>query len=184
MKFKQMALAAVIAGGFAVSGQAATDGTLGATSQGDFDIIFSNATQARIWGLEDVVMSATNGSDGTAQDMEFCVFSNTEDTGSNSYELSVTSENGFQLVDRAGSSTDTLGYRLVFTDPAETHPEVTGNGTLVMTAGTLSSQPRPNIDCANENTSVSVQFTGTNSSISGVQSGNYSDLITLLVTPQ
>ena len=169
----------------------ANDGLLSATSQGDFDITFVNDTKARIWGLEDINLTETNGSDGTAATHEFCVFSNLADTGSNDYDLSVSSANAFQLVNSVSTGNDpgsSLAYDLVFTDPLSNQQTFNANAVNELSAGSLSGQPNPgNDDCASQGqnkTQIAVQFSGNEASLNAVAAGAYFDLITLTVTPK
>ena len=97
---KTLALATAVSTGLlgSVGAMAANDGTLDTTSQGDFDITFSKDDQARIWGLVDLNLTDSNGSDGTALEHNFCVFSNKSGTGSNQYDMQIDSANGFKLI--------------------------------------------------------------------------------------
>lgn len=192
---KRVALAVAVSAGLtATTGvMAANQGDLGATSSGDFDITFSNADQARIWGLEDLNLTDANASDGAAKTHDFCVFSNKSNTGSNQYEMEIESLNTFKLVNAVTGAADpgtSLAYTVSIADPVGNDFDVnvsaqTDTGNLY--AGSLSNQPDPgNDDCASQSkakTSLSIQFVGDTTAIGNVAAGSYYDLVTLTVTP-
>ncbi|MRI32562.1 hypothetical protein EOPP23_06125 [Endozoicomonas sp. OPT23] len=98
MKFKQMALAAVIAGGFVGLGQAATDGSVGDSSNGNFDINLNIPGNVGIWGLRDLGFTTTSAQ---SQTVKACVFSSTENV-----QFQVVNNTDFELRDGGTKGAD------------------------------------------------------------------------------
>ena len=72
---KQLVLGVMISGA-SMGAMAARDGTLGATSDGDFDIRLTIGGQVRIWGFSDLTFATANGNETASQDI--CVYSSSE----------------------------------------------------------------------------------------------------------
>lgn len=187
MEFRKLAIAlAATAGLTASAAMAATDGTLGTTSTGNFDINYIKGDQARVWGLADLNMTDTHTS-GDELTQDICIFSN-KASSSNVYELTLSSANSFTLIDGTGGGAAAIGYNI------KVEGIGTGTGTLDssdisggnyvdngMNAGPLANQPDPSQNCtANQNAQVSVWF----DSAPNITTGAYYDTVTLLVTPQ
>ena len=177
MNFKMIQAAAVAASlavaSFAGAAHAATNGTLGATSTGSVDINAVIPNLAQISGLDDINLGTWSGADLSGSD-QFCVFSSTR-----SYTITATSGNGtgatFRLKD---AGTNFIAYTVSWTDSAP--------ATTALTSGTASgaqATSATSVNCGGaDNTTVSVNVPSAN--IASVPAGNYSDTLTLLVTPQ
>lgn len=170
------------------------DQNIGSTSTGKFDVTYSKENQAKIWGLDDVNLTASNHGEngGISESMTFCVYANATGTGSNLYDLSVTSTHGFKMVNAADVNEVAVtgtNYGLTFTD-AKGNPktQITTDTVLDgLDAGSLSSQPLPSAPCPTSGdnlTKVDVRFTGSASDVNAIPAGAYYDLITLVVSPK
>jgi len=197
--------AMVVAGGIATAPQAATDGTLGATSTGTFTINATLPKLVRISGLADVTHTFTAAEISAAAAIapyspvllpqnNFCVYSNDGTHGA--YTLTVTGPAGpaggnenFGLVGGLGGS---IPMRIWISDkPANIYadsslyPSTLPNGSPV--AGFLADNDgnhRPyTLDCSDvgKNATVAVQFpvTGLLSAVADTYSGT----ITIDVSP-
>ena len=184
---KKIALAVAI-GSISTGVLAEVDGTIGTTSTGNFDITYIKGSIARIWGLADFTMT---DSDLVAapNTNEICVFSN-KGAGSNTYEMKVSSSNGFQLTDATGGGASPISYNLKVEGIGDGGGSI-DNSSLTpgtdlefagdLTAGFLLDQPRPNLDCTTDkNAKISIWF----SSAPNIAVGTYSDTVTMLVTPK
>ena len=167
------------------------DGELGPDSAAFFDITLTTAAQARVWGLEDIVLKRE--SDGSVNDVtpaeNFCVFSNNVE-GSNKFTLTISSSNNadgkpFQLIDQTGANSTAVGYTISVNDGTTT---LEGNSTAgssgsvskLLDAGLLSAQPNPAVNCTGGQMSLTV---GVPTTVPAA-AGSYSDTITMTVAPE
>jgi len=177
MNFKMIQAAAAAASlavvSFAGTAHAATQGSLGATSTGSVDINAVIPNLAQISRLDDINLGSWSGADLNGAD-QFCVFSSTR-----SYTITATSANGtgatFRLKD---AGTNFIAYNVSWTDST---PAVTALSSGSASAAQATSATSVNCGGA-DNTTVTVNVPSAN--ISSVPAGNYSDTLTLLVTPQ
>lgn len=189
--FKTLALAAAVSAGLLSSAgvMAARQGELGATSDGDFDILYVKGQQVRIWGLKDFVFDNSSAG-GLTQSENICVFSNGNNS-SNQYKLTVTSDNGdagdsdeyFKLSDGADVPT-TVNYSFVFKDNSgtsvwDTTSKNSAERVIEINAGPLVDQPNPNEECVATNATIDITIP-----TAPTQTGVYTDGITLLVEPE
>ncbi|MGI2026927.1 hypothetical protein [Endozoicomonas acroporae] len=188
-KLKTLALTTAVSLGLLGSNaaMAETQGSLGATSEGNFDITYVKGTLVRIWGLEDFAFD--NQADGASLTKDVCVFSN-GNSNSNQYKLTVTSGNVFKLIDGASNEADytfDFGTKIsgattpaVWTNAAgnESNGDQVGN----ITAGALADQPNPNLDnCTSAEANAQISITiPTVPTTAGV----YTDNVVLLVAPE
>ncbi|MBO9482122.1 hypothetical protein [Salinisphaera sp. G21_0] len=170
---------------------AATQGTAGPTSKGTFDIKFEKGSVAKVWGFSDIPLNGTQISESTAATDLICVFTN-KAVLSNDYQLEIASLNKFQLVGAGSDGSTAIDYGIKVSgygqgsgslDNSSITPGTDLNviSTTNLKAGALLTQPKPNLDCANENAQIAVWVTSDISSLAG---GSYSDTVTLVVTPQ
>ena len=197
--FKTLALAAAVSAGLLGSTgvMAARQGGLGATSDGDFEINFQKGSIARIWGFEDINLTDQTIDEANAVTDNICVFTN-KAVNSNDFKLEIESANAFQL---AGSGESSDGTDIPTIDYDIKVAGISGEGTgeldnsnvnhgtektvnsgqSPLNAGPILDQPRPLSDCAgNENFEISVWA----ANLANIQSGTYSDTVTLTVTPE
>ena len=78
MKKISMFVAAVATVASMGTAMAATDGELGATSKGDFEIYYSQGAQIQVWGFEDVHFAAAEGVTKHTETMSLCAMSTSE----------------------------------------------------------------------------------------------------------
>ncbi|WP_330924230.1 hypothetical protein [Candidatus Sororendozoicomonas aggregata] len=94
---------------------AATQGTVGSTSEGEFDVTYNQGAEVRIWGLQDVSFDGDD-EDVTAgaltQSYDFCSFSN----NTNEVLYDVASANGDFTLALVGGESDPLPYRVALAD--------------------------------------------------------------------
>ncbi|MBO9494648.1 hypothetical protein J7438_11175 [Thalassotalea sp. G20_0] len=189
---RTLALATVVSVGVlgSTSAVAVTQGNLGSTSTGIFDITLIKGELARVWGLKDVeLVDANSDSNFDTYTSSFCIFAN-KGLQSNDFDLSITSASStpFSLKDISGTQGATdIAYTVKITDSASTElvaenaDGATKTGRL--NAGSLLSQPLPGGVCTgNENMDLEIALV--NSSFTSIQTGTYTDKITLLVQPK
>ena len=75
MKKISMFVAAVATVASMGTAMAATDGELGATSKGDFEIYYSQGSQIRVWGFKDVHFANTESVTDHKETMSLCAMS-------------------------------------------------------------------------------------------------------------
>ena len=190
---KQLVLAVMISGA-SMGAMAARDGTLGATSDGDFDIRLSIGGQVRVWGFSDLTFATADGKEAATQDI--CFYSSSERV---SLKISAT-DNEFRLgsssnkrhymaytveikgvgigdgVIPAGSNTGSYNTIVSWGDKnkADNHSGETHASPFV-------AQNRDNTNCAgNENITVGIAFA--NAPHGGkMPAGTHTDTVTLEV---
>ncbi len=172
MKQVARSLILIVFGSATTSLFAATDGTLGATSQGDFDINLSVGDLIQISRLDDVTLTYTPGSNATNSE-DFCVYTN---AASGTYNVTATSANAAAGVFRLASGANFIPYALDYETVTLTSGVNSNNGGAGYAANTTSN------NCgASDNATVDI--TVTEADILTQPSGNYSDTVTLLVSP-
>ncbi|MGI9278447.1 MAG: hypothetical protein ACR2PX_02315 [Endozoicomonas sp.] len=193
MEFKKIAVAMAVSVGLGASSvMAATDGTIGETSNGNFDINFQKGTVARIWGLGDFNLTDANVA-ATPATEDICIYSN-KAANSNTYQLEIASTNSFRLVGSGSDASTFVDYDIKVEglgigngslDNASvnhgTDANVTSQAGNHLDAGALASQPDPSIACTGENAQISVWLPASVASLAG---GAFSDTVTLTITPQ
>lgn len=153
------------------SANAATDGTLGATSTGTSDISLIKESSVQITGVDDIDLG-TQGvllSDVTGSD-DVCVFSS-----SGSYTVTVTTTNGSFVLADTGTATD-IPYDLTWT--VATVPQTLTYNTASSSVAGDQADPT----CAtgtNATFEVGVPTAGFNSA----DPGTYIDTLTLMISP-
>ncbi|MEM7400409.1 MAG: hypothetical protein AAF304_00505 [Pseudomonadota bacterium] len=177
MEMKKLVKGLIIAGTMAVSGSAiaATQGTLGGTSQGDIDIDVTVGDQIQITALQDITGSHVPGNDFTGSSTA-CVYTNNP-TGN--YDVTMTSSNPgganeFQLNGPSGL----VVYNVSYND---------GNSSAAMLSGQVNTT-FDNADTASPTcggtpqSSIDIVVPAANLDVVGA--GTYSDVVTILVSPR
>ena len=157
---------------------AANDGTLGATSQGDFVISLAVPDLIRISSLNDQPLAYTPGSGATVTE-NFCVYTN---AAAGTYNVTATStgdanngNTGVFLLQNAGN-TATMAYTISYDTVAPAEGVNNNNGAAGFTANTTA------VDCeGTEPTSVVVSVA--QSVIDSAAPDTYTDTLTFLVSP-
>ena len=174
MKFKQMALAALIAGAVSVSAQAA-DGTLGSTSFADFEIELNLDGQIILKGLDKITLPTPTDrtTELTGKDT-ICVASNM----ATSYQVTATSTGGFSLVGPG----DTAAYTVRYGGTADASYDASTN--LVSGAkSTVGFTPLAGTDCNASTDANAVVWVKVAASEIPEKDGAYTDVVTLTVEP-
>jgi hypothetical protein len=169
---KALAVAAIatLAAGHAF---AATQGTLGATSQGSLDITLTIDPLVQISALNDIALGTyTGGGDMTGAD-DLCVYSN-----NGGYDITATGNGGgaFELL---GASAN-IPYTVEWATSAGA-----GTGTALTTGVTLAGQGGTftTPDCGGAD-NAQVIVTVDSNDLGSAPADNYTGVLTLLVAPQ
>ena len=187
--FKTLALAAAISAGLlgAAGAMAEKQGTLGSTSDGDFDITLVHAAGVRIWGLQDFNFNTEAGTTLQQRAINICVFTNSSSsTTDGQYDIVATGSDP-ELSSGAGQ---TLPYTVEYSDSKDAsdgYDTLITTGTIAnevgeLNAGNLFTQPDPangdvcNDTIANANIRVTVDP-------STAAYGTYTGTVYLAITP-
>ncbi|MBO9494599.1 hypothetical protein J7438_10925 [Thalassotalea sp. G20_0] len=187
--FKTLALVVAVSAGLLSSAgvMAARQGTVGPTSNGDFEINYNVNPSVRIWGLEDMSFTGSLGS-AVTDNFNFCTYSNNTDK----VLIEVASTNTDFALNTTAVSGGPIPYTVTIVDKdVSTTTDTWGAGNLA--SGTQGSfqysadktvvGEDPNNVCigtAYELNKLTVDIPA----VSGViADGVYSDIVTLTVTP-
>ncbi len=163
---------AMVAGG---SAMAATQGTLGGTSQGDIDIDVSVGDEIQITGLQDITGSHVPGNNFTGTSTA-CVYTNNP-TGN--YNVTMTSSNpGTANEFRLNGPSGFIAYTVVYDDGDSTAPMVSSVANTTFDNADTSA-----LDCGLSPQS-SINITVPAASLDAAGPGTYSDVVTILVAPR
>lgn len=176
---RSAALAILLAGGHATAANAATDGTLGATSEGSVDITASVPSLARISGLEDISLLNQDPLTAASAAQDVCVWSNTATRGYTVTASGSGAGNGFTLTN--GSAT--VDYTV------EWSAAIGATSGTALTAATASSglvSGATHQTCAAGPAGSASLIVGISTTeLSNMAAGaNYTGTLTLLITPQ
>ena len=153
---------------------AATDGTLGLTSQGDADITVGIGEMVRISGFEDFAFGTYSGNGALTDNDDLCVYRN----GNATYTITATSNEGsFQV----RSGVNAINYTASFNDQTGT----VGSAALVYNTAT-STQTGANTqtaDCSQGGNSANLKIDMTEADIQAAPPGSYSGTIVLTAAP-
>lgn len=187
---RTMALATAVSAGLlgSVGAMAANQGSLGGTSNGDFDITIVNSSGVRIWGLQDFTFDTDGTSSLQQSDINICIFTNdSTSTTDGQYDIIAT---GSDLVLSNGGGSDTLNYTVEYSDSKDAtnaYQTLISAGTIAtevdeLNAGNLFSQPDPTLgdvcNAADTNANVRVTIDPT-----GATSGTYTGTVYLAISP-
>ena len=160
-----------------VSTYAANQGDLGFTSQGSVDITVGVGDRVQISGLDDVALGQWSGTGALTGDEELCVYSSTSN-----YEITVSglhASSTFAL--RAGGGT-TLPYTANWADD----PADATNANRGVTEGTpLTANVGNNTHfTCNGAINATLRIHITEANLQAAVAGNYSDTLTINVSPE
>ncbi len=173
LKHPQMltALSAVCLSMASLNTMAATDGTLGGTSEGTAIISIIKEDAVLITDLDDLFLGTNGVLNGNKVDADaVCVFSST-----GSYNISITSVNG-SFVLQSDTTTSDIAYSLSWI--TDTAFPVTYNNTIPDLIGDSLST-----NCGGSTNAI-FQVTVTPEEFNAAEPGTYQDTLTLLVQPE
>ena len=187
VSLKQLALAAAM-GAVSAGAMAATDGTVGSTSTGDFEIYYNQNADVRIWGLEDVVFDRETSD----KSFTFCTYSN--NTTKIQFTLSSRSGNfsldsGSTIDSPGGTTAQSIPYAIRLQDSGLPESDgdaswgVGGLGDGERSPARFQSQgEQSDVACAGavETTDLTVSIPSLPANLSD---GAYSDVVTLTIRP-
>lgn len=170
---KALAVAALAA--FAASNAfAATQGTLGATSQGTLDITLTINALVQISALDDIPLGAYTGGGDMTGDDDLCVYSN-----NGGYDITATGNGAAGAFELIGGSAN-IPYTVAWATTAGA-----GTGTSLIAGVTLANQggtfTTPNCNGADN---AQVIVTVDDVALASAPADNYTGVLTLLVAPQ
>ena len=168
----------VVASIFVVTGSvmAATQGTLGPTSQGTVDISVGVGDQIQITALADITGAYAPGSDFTGSSPA-CVYRN---GGTGDFDVTISSANGLGADFRLNDGGTFVVYDVTFDDGA--------SGLINMDHALLNNADFTNADTASTNCGGLPQSTLAinvpDANLAAVGAGTYTDTLTILVAPR
>ena len=193
MNMKKMALVlAASAGLSAGSAMAATDGTVGATSQGDFDITLQIRGEVLINGLEDVTFGAPLASGDLLGGTNHCVAST---ASANKYVITAASDNpnGSEFRMQQGASGNFVKYSVFYKSADEVLTGLPGDeikldqGAFNNNGGTGFTGASTTASCNStdgaDNATIWIQVLATDANAAATNPGDYTDTLTLTVAP-
>ncbi|MCP5396119.1 MAG: hypothetical protein H6918_05195 [Sphingomonadaceae bacterium] len=163
-----------------VQASAATDGTLGATSQGNISINASVPARARITGLADVSFLNQDPTISASDAQDVCVWTN---TASGTYQITATGSGtggAFTIQETGG---DTVAYTVAWNSTAG---QTSGTSLAAGTASSSLTSVATHQSCTTGPANSASLIVGiANTELSTMlASTTYSGTLTLLVTPQ
>lgn len=157
--------------------QAATDGATGSTSSGNIEVRVTKGDEVRISNLQDVDFGAVNSTPAN-KFIDFCIYSTT-----GSYDVTPTSNYGsgnqFQMAN--AGATEYIEYDLQWNNAATGTSGVGLNNAV--TSNTFTTPNTTQNDCGGGvNTRMFVEVN--NQDFNAATSGTYTDVLTIVITPQ
>lgn len=153
--------------------QAATDGTLGATSTGTVVISVATASQIQVSGLSDIAL-ALQGSGDVTGDTAACVYRN----GAGTYTITATGSGASSAFEISDGGVNTMDYTVTYDD---------GTGVQALAASTVLAG-RSNADLASPTcaggSNGTIAATVAAADFSGAPAGTYTGTLTLVVAPE
>ncbi len=169
---------------FSSNGQAATQGTLGATSQGTATITVTKAVQAQISDISDMTLPSWSIGDGAvALSSDVCVYSTT-----GSYTVRATGS-GTGSAFTIASGSNLLAYTVTWNAGGAGGLSNTGTAlTSNVTSSSFSNASTTSALCSgggasNDTARVIVGITGSDMNAAASSATPYSGTLTMLVTP-
>jgi len=183
MSFAAHALAfGLVAAAFAVGspGEAATQGTLGATSTGTVTITATVPNRAQITGLTDITFSSVDPSSAATSAQSDCVWSNTATKG---YSIKATGSGTSGAFTLASGALTPVPYSVQW---AASSGQSSGTALTAGTAltGQVSTATTPTCSSSPTTTSSLIVTIAATDLQSMAAATSYSGTLTLLVTPQ
>jgi hypothetical protein len=155
---------------------AASDGTLGATSQGTLDITLTIDPLVQISALDDIALGPYVGAGDETGTDDLCVYSN-----NGGYDITATGNgSGGQAFELTGTSSAVIPYTVEWATSAGA-----GTGTALTTGVTLAGQGGTfsTPDCGGVD-NAQVIVTVADADLAAAPSDSYTGVLTLLVAPQ
>jgi hypothetical protein len=172
-------VALLLATAAAGTAQAATDGSLGATSTGTVTINATIASRVQIGGLNDVTIASIDPNTPETHAQDVCVWSN---TAGKKYNIRATGSGISSAFTIGSGSLDPVNYTV------EWAQSVGQNGGTSLASGTTltgqaSTATNPTCASGGESASLIVKMDTTN--LQNMQAGaTYTGVLTLLVAPE
>ena len=168
------ALALIVVLGSPVEGLAATDGSFGLVSQATTEVSIIRGETAQASGLEDIVLAPwTEGDPAPVGTATACIFSST-----GNYQISASSSNGAGTRFRLTSGTSFMNYVVRWNDGVSGLTRLSNGLPLGGLAGDSVST-----DCGGADPAT-IQVRIPPGQIQAAPIGNYSDTLTVIITPQ
>lgn len=158
------------------SAYAATDGTVGTTSQGDLDIDLSISNLVRISGMADLNFGTVSGTSDAVLDQDVCVWTN---VAAGEYKVNAHGDgaaNAFTVSNGVG----TMAYTVRWNDTVGT------SGNVALAAGVLSgvqSNASTTSTTCGGGASANYQVRFTQAVLSSVRPGTYTGVLTVVISP-
>jgi hypothetical protein len=154
---------------------AATQGTLGATSQGTLNITLTINNLVQISALDDIALGAYTGVANMTGVDDLCVYSNT-----GAYRITATGNGVGSAFHLIGPATAAVPYTVEWADAAGagTGDLLTTNTPLAGQSGTITT---PNCNGGNN---ARVLVTVNSTDLAPAPAGSYAGVLTLVVAPE
>lgn len=179
-RFARLApVALLLATAAAGTAQAATDGSLGATSTGTVNINATIASRVQISGLSDITIASTDPNTPETKAQDVCVWSNTAGKKYNIRAPGSGSSSAFTL---ASGSLAPVNYTVEW---AQSVGQSGGTSLVSGTALTGQASTAANPTCASGGKSASLVVKMDTTNLQAMQAGaTYAGVLTLLVAPE
>ena len=175
MKKISMFVAAVATVASMGTAMAATDGELGATSEGDFEVYYSKGGQIRVWGFKDVHFANTESVTDYTETMSLCAMSTSGNVrfkvDSRFYMHDTEDKGAYSITIAKGDVSDMWGAEGLKSD-------VYGKGSF--TALPVSKDHETTATC---DTTYQVADLTVNLNDSGLEEGTYKQTVTVTAFP-
>ena len=160
-----------------VSTYAASDGTLGFTSQGSVDITLGVGDRVQISGLNDIALGQWSGTGALTGDEELCVYSSTS-----KYQITVSGNASNTFALSAGGST-TIPYSVSWLDDPN---DATNANYRGVTEGSplTGNVGDSNYYTCNGAINATLRIYISEANLQAAAAGNYSDTLTINVSPE
>jgi len=156
--------------------QAATDGSLGASSTGDTDISLTVPDLVKIGGISDLAFGSYTGTGNISQDDDVCVWTNVTTADYVVTASGSGTASAFTLTD----GSETIAYQVFWNDVAGTSGSVelsTGVASATQTGANTTA-----LDCSG-GVNANFQVTMSQSVLLAVAPNSYAGVLTLTIEP-
>ncbi len=160
------------------SALAATDGTVGETSEATSDISLTVNNLVKISGIADWAIGTYTGpSSLTLTKQERCVVAGNDDS-TPSYQVTIESDTGAFKLDRTAGNADDIAFTVAWND------EAADGGTAVEHGVALTGQTGIHTLLATATENANLRIVVTESDIEGAQSGTYEATLSVEIAPE
>jgi len=157
---------------FSTPAVAATDGSMGTSSQGQSDISLSVSDRVQISSVNDVALGSYGGTGNLLGSSQYCVFRN----GGGSYQVTLTTDQGDYLVASGGGAT------ISFTAKVDDDADASDGQSLAYNTSSTALVGSNSATCGGaDNAAVEVTFT--EADLQAAATDSYSATMTILVEP-